>query len=98
LLCFGASLLTAQSLPEGPGKDVTKKICSQCHEAEVVIGKKLTKEGWSGVIDDMVSRGAMGTDEEFDKILEYLAKNFPKDTDTTKIDAKKWPFYSTLKR
>jgi competence protein ComEA len=74
-----ASVASAQSLPDGDGKAVMQKICNACHEAEVVIGMKQTKDGWSATIDEMVSRGAEGTDAEFDKIVEYLAKNFGKE-------------------
>ena len=99
LVCFGATLLavgaSGQSLPDGPGKELVAKVCSQCHEAEVVVGKKLAKEAWSAVVDDMASRGAQATDEEFEKIVEYLAKNFPKDSGTSKIE---WRSYSTYKR
>ena len=83
ILFLGAGLaapfLSAQSLPDGDGKAVMQKICNACHEAEVVIGMKQTKEGWAATIDEMVSRGAEGSDAEFDKIIEYLAKNFGKE-------------------
>ncbi len=82
-ICLGADLLapgaSAQSLPNGDGKDVFERICSACHEAEVVIGMKQTKEGWNATVDEMVSRGALGTDAEFDKIVAYLVKNFGKE-------------------
>src|SRR5207245_2813697 len=65
-VCLGTGLLiptaSSQSLPDGPGKDVFQKICNACHEAEVVIGMKQTKQGWSATVDEMVSRGAEGTD------------------------------------
>ena len=37
---------------------------------------RLTREGWEGVIADMIARGARGTDEEFAAILDYLSKHF----------------------
>src|SRR5437879_3699235 len=83
VVCLGAGLLiptaSAQSLPNGPGKDVFQRVCSACHEAELVMDKKQTKEGWSATVDEMVARGAEGTDKEFDTIVEYLAKNFGKE-------------------
>ena len=35
-----------------------------------------TKEAWKKTIAKMVDRGAEGTDEQFDAIIAYLAKNF----------------------
>src|SRR4029079_4465266 len=37
---------------------------------------RLTRAGWSGVIDDMVKGGAKGTDKELELILDYLSANF----------------------
>lgn len=63
-------------LPDGPGKDEILKVCGGCHQAERSASVRLTREGWEGVIGDMITRGAKGTDEEFGKILEYLATHF----------------------
>jgi competence protein ComEA len=63
-------------LPDGPGKEPLLKVCGACHQAERSAAVRLTREGWSDVINDMVTRGAKGTDEEFAAILEYLSTNF----------------------
>ena len=68
----------AQSLPDGPGKAELEKVCSACHGAEMVIGVKQDKAGWESTVDDMVSRGATGTDQELDAIVNYLATNMGK--------------------
>jgi competence protein ComEA len=67
---------SAQGLPDGPGKAELQKVCGLCHQAERAAAVRLTKEGWEGVIGDMIARGARGTDEEFAAILDYLTKNF----------------------
>ena len=72
-------------LPDGPGKNTTKKVCGQCHSAEVVVGKGKTKEEWGQTVGEMASFGAEGTEEEFDEIVDYLAKNFPKSAASNKI-------------
>ncbi|HMF77023.1 MAG TPA: helix-hairpin-helix domain-containing protein, partial [Bryobacteraceae bacterium] len=33
-------------------------------------------DGWTGVVNDMVSRGATGTDDEFNRVVRYLAAHF----------------------
>jgi competence protein ComEA len=66
----------AQTLPDGPGKAELLKVCGTCHQAERSAAVRLTREGWEGVISDMISRGAKATDAEFAAILDYLTKNF----------------------
>ena len=71
----------AQSnLPDGPNKALVQRICSKCHGLEGVTRARNTKERWNEIVDDMASRGAEGTDDELDKIVEYLAANFSKTT------------------
>lgn len=80
-MCLSTVLLQAQDkgehLPDGKGKDTTEKICSGCHAPEIVLGKHETKEQWAQTVTDMVSKGANGTDDEFNVIIEYLAAHFP---------------------
>lgn len=65
-------------LPNGPGKAVVEKVCSKCHDLEGVVRNRNTREGWEMVVDEMIARGAEGTDQEIDQIIEYLAANFAK--------------------
>jgi competence protein ComEA len=73
-IAFAASAQTA--LPDGPGKAELQKVCGVCHQAERSAAVRLTREGWEGVIADMIARGARGTDEEFAAVLDYLSKHF----------------------
>lgn len=79
-VCAGLALFAApaaaQQLPEGPGKAELMKVCGSCHQAERSASVRLAREGWEGVIGDMIQRGAKGTDEEFNAILEYLSTHF----------------------
>jgi mono/diheme cytochrome c family protein len=80
----GGSALAGPSgtqLPDGPGKATMQKICSGCHAPEIVLGRHETKDGWEQIVSDMVNKGANGTDDEFDQIINYLATNFPKRSD-----------------
>jgi len=72
-----ASPAAAQAaLPDGAGKEQMVKICGQCHEPQRAASIRLTREGWEATIGDMVARGARGTDQDFQAILDYLATNF----------------------
>jgi competence protein ComEA len=75
---FGiAAFAQAQdTLPEAPAKKTVETVCGACHEIQTAIGTRRTKAGWNSVIDAMANRGARASDQEFDAIVEYLAKYF----------------------
>ena len=81
LLWLSVSLMQAQDkrgqLPDGPGKETVQKICGGCHAPEIVLGKHETKDRWVQIVTDMVNKGANGTDDEFNQIIDYLATHFP---------------------
>lgn len=66
--------------PDGPGKDTLLKTCSRCHSPNIAMANGQSREGWEDTITKMVSLGAVGTDEDFTAILDYLVKNFPAQT------------------
>ena len=37
----------------------------------------MTREQWGGVVSNMIGRGAKISDEEFDQVVDYLAKALP---------------------
>jgi len=70
------ALSQAQDLPAGKGKELLEMICADCHGLDVIAAQRGTKDEWASIVDSMVSRGANGTKEQFDTIIDYLAKNF----------------------
>jgi competence protein ComEA len=76
-------------LPDGPGKATTQKVCGSCHGAELVLGRQEDKDAWAGVVNDMIERGAKGTDDEFYEVVDYLATNFSKTSPIIKINVNK---------
>jgi DNA uptake protein ComE-like DNA-binding protein len=67
------------TLPEGAGKEQTLRLCGTCHEAAKATSVRLTREGWVETIDRMKAFGAVGADEDFAAVLEYLATHFKGD-------------------
>jgi competence protein ComEA len=70
------ALFAQGPLPDGPGRDVTVRVCGECHGADMVASVRQTREGWQETIADMVQKGAKITDEEFATILDYLSTHF----------------------
>jgi competence protein ComEA len=66
----------AKTMPEGPNRELTVRVCAACHEPQRAASVRLTREGWQEVVTKMVGLGAKGTDEEFAKVTDYLAEHF----------------------
>jgi cytochrome c oxidase cbb3-type subunit 3 len=67
----------ASQLPDGPNRETVQRICSGCHSVQMFMGRGMTREQWGGVVSNMIGRGAKISDEEFDEIVNYLAKVMP---------------------
>jgi competence protein ComEA len=76
------SVSQAQDLPAGKGKELLETSCTACHGLDAIVSQRNSKDTWSSIVDSMVSRGASGTPEEIQTIVEYLAKNFGEATKT----------------
>ncbi len=90
-LCGRSTLVKAQTLtmPDGSGKATTQKLCGSCHAAELVIGRQESREGWGAIVENMIERGAKGSEDEFFDVVDYLATNFSKTSPVMKINVNK---------
>jgi quinoprotein glucose dehydrogenase len=64
-------------LPPGPGHDLTVRVCSGCHSADLAASQHLSPQDWNSLVQSMAARGADATDAELKQITDYLAKSFP---------------------
>lgn len=66
------------ALPDAPARDLTIRVCGQCHEPNRAASLRLTRDGWEGVVQKMKGLGAsaLATDAELAQITDYLAENF----------------------
>src|SRR5258708_39867336 len=71
-----AQSVPCQTLPEGSGKPVVERMCRGCHTLDSVVRSRRTRDRWTEVVDDMISRGAKGTDSEADEVIDYLSTHF----------------------
>jgi DsbC/DsbD-like thiol-disulfide interchange protein len=65
-------------LPEGPGKNEVARLCAGCHDLTFTISTRETEAEWTRIVNDMRSRGADGTEEEFAKVITYLTAHMGK--------------------
>lgn len=67
------------ALPDGSGKPIVERACTACHSLNVIVTKKASRDDWTNVVNEMVTRGADLSDDEIDKVIEYLSTNFKPD-------------------
>jgi hypothetical protein len=64
-------------LPPGPGRELTERVCSDCHSPGLAAREQLSPQKWHALVRLMAAQGAVATNDEFDQITAYLAKSFP---------------------
>jgi mono/diheme cytochrome c family protein len=62
-------------------------ICSSCHTLARISEQEFTRDEWREETKGMISEGAAISDEEYDLLLDYLAKNFGKRADGSGVSS-----------
>jgi len=74
---IGTSRAQENKLPAGEGSDIATDRCLSCHGPEPILQQRLPRDKWMGEVDKMIRWGAEVPGDSKDKLLDYLAKNFP---------------------
>ena len=76
-LCCGFVFAAEHAqIPNRPGKPVFERMCSRCHQLSVVTSLRRTQPEWQATVNDMVRRGASGSDEDIQAVVAYLTAHF----------------------
>jgi competence protein ComEA len=78
-----------KDFPDGPAKEYVTRICLQCHEPAQLLSQKRTETDWKSTVARMALKGIAAPSEQYDAIAAYMAKNFPKTEDGSKINMNK---------
>jgi competence protein ComEA len=79
-LCFMAMLTPLARSADGAaqaarfareGKSL-QAVCGKCHDLQIVLNTPRSLDDWRDTMQKMVDRGASGTDDQYDDILDYL--------------------------
>src|SRR5437016_14265525 len=46
------------NLPEGPGKEILQKACTECHSLQMVVGTGYDRQEWQLTLERMITAGA----------------------------------------
>ena len=91
---LAASALLAQNqdagvMPEGAGKQIILRECTACHLPDHFTKYRHTNEEWQAIVIRMGQRVHSATKEELETVQKYLATNYPKLDDGTKVNVNK---------
>jgi helix-hairpin-helix protein len=91
---LGMLLLMAQSSGAAPpAHDLAresqslKTVCAQCHNLQVVTDTPMSYDAWHDTVQTMIDRGANGTDQQLDDVMDYLHRTLTTiDINTAGVD------------
>ena len=66
----------SSSLPDGDGKAIVLATCTRCHGTSTFTSIRLNRQGWEDEVESMRSKGATGTEDDFNKVIDYLTRTF----------------------
>ena len=78
LFAGGALATTINHANEPPAKTpagAVNKVCNGCHSTEVVMSTPKDYNDWHDTVQRMIDRGAVGTPDEFDLVMQFLYEN-----------------------
>ncbi len=74
---FNRTTRTAQQdLPEGKGVELARDKCVTCHEADLIVSQRLSRQGWMREVEKMIRWGAAVSDAEKEILIDYFATHF----------------------
>jgi cytochrome c5 len=71
-----APLRARASLPDAPGIDVAQAVCTGCHGAALIVGQRLTRNGWDREVAKMERWSRPVPPSDRDRLIDYLAAHF----------------------
>src|SRR5271163_912801 len=49
-----------------------KAVCARCHNLQIVMDTPMSYDAWHDTVQNMMDRGATGTDQQFADVMDYL--------------------------
>jgi hypothetical protein len=79
----GAQQAKPIGFPDAPGRDLTLRLCFQCHADTMWRDHRQDRRGWEGVLYRMVGRGALWSEDEINAMAGYLGAVYGPQTGRT---------------
>lgn len=74
-LLIAAAVGQAEAQQAATPQAATVKVCSGCHNMQIVMDTPKDYDAWHDTVQKMIDRGAQGTPEEFDLVMDFLFQN-----------------------
>src|SRR5437016_3170353 len=58
------------------GKMILENACTTCHDLDLVMDMKLSKQEWNDLVKSMIAKGAAVEDKDVPVLVDYLAKTY----------------------
>jgi mono/diheme cytochrome c family protein len=65
-----------QDLPDGKGAELARDRCVICHEADLIVSQRLSRQGWTREVEKMIRWGAAASEAEKGILIDYFAAHF----------------------
>ena len=74
LVLFAAAWVVGASQTSDQAREAQSVItvCARCHDMQIVMDTPRSYDAWHDTVQKMVDRGATGTDDQFDDVMDYL--------------------------
>jgi competence protein ComEA len=75
-LATSIAVSSQDRFPDGAGKAELVKVCSGCHDAEIVLATLKSPGEWNETLQNMATQGAEATPEQWKLIERYIDVHF----------------------
>jgi competence protein ComEA len=76
LLAMSVAVSSQDRFPDGPGRTDVMKVCSGCHDAEIILANLKTPGEWNETLQNMAAQGAEATPDQWKLIERYIDVHF----------------------
>lgn len=73
-----AVVVASNVLPEGAGREMTQRVCGQCHSVGMFATQRHSQDEWNQVISRMMAKGMTAPEDDLYEISDYLTENLGK--------------------
>ena len=67
---------TFKQLPAGVGKTEVETACLRCHSTDILAQQRLNEKQWTASVEKMMRWGAVVSDADKPKMVQYLTEHF----------------------
>ena len=75
IAALAIAVVAAQDVQTDKGEGIQNAACLGCHDLRPIQTAALDKDGWAGIVDSMIQKGADVKDADKPVLIDYLYRN-----------------------